>query len=53
MNANIFTDMAAENGWTKAEEAQLREEVRLRLTPVRFVEIPGLGVSLPVYADQS
>jgi hypothetical protein len=31
-------------------EAELRAEVRKRLTPVGWVEIPGLGVSVPVYA---
>lgn len=31
-------------------EAELRAEVRERLTPVAEVEIPGLGLSVPVYA---
>lgn len=32
-------------------EQELRAEVRERLTPVEMVEIPGLGLSVPVYAE--
>ena len=44
---------AEENGHSVADELAIRQDVRRRLTPVRYVEIPGLGVSVPVYADQN
>lgn len=36
----------------KAEEGLLRSVVRERLTPVAHVEIPGLGLNVPVYDEE-
>jgi uncharacterized protein YfaP (DUF2135 family) len=39
-----------EGGRVEANEGVLRSVVRMRLTPQRWVAIPGLGRSVPVYA---